>query len=367
MKYRNYCATDFANDSFFIRWVKTPDGESDWFWNSFIKENPTHKEEIEKAREMILLFDLSGRDLPSAEETERMRNGLLMSLQAEKEEHRDRMYGRNAMIAGSAYRWLKIAAMIMLVPLVSVSVYFLMDVPGGPIAFTANTGASRDVVERTNPSGQKSVLRLSDGTTVWLNAASRISYARHFDGKGTRDVYLEGEAFFDVAHDTKRPFIVHTSSILIKVLGTSFNVKSYSEEKTIETTLVKGKVRIEKTGTTDKKDDIDLVPNQRAVFDKESKAIQIREVQAENSVPWKQDRLVFDEVSIDDVVLQMERWYGVTIHVEKRGDLNCKLSATIERESLEEVLRLLEASYSIRYHIKGRDVFLEGTFCVDGH
>jgi transmembrane sensor len=366
MKYRNYSATDFANDSFFIRWVKTPDGDSDWFWNSFIKENPAHKEEIDKAREMILLFDLSGRDLPALEEIERMRNGLLMSLRAEKEEHRDRMHGRDAGIAGIAYHWLKIAAVIAVFPLVLVSVYFFIGKGGGPIALRTDTSAS-DIVERINPAGQKSVLRLSDGTTVWLNAASRITYARHFDGKDTRDVYLEGEGFFDVAHETDRPFIVHTSSITIKVLGTSFNVKSYSEEKTIETTLVKGKVRIENPGINGKKDDIDLMPNQRAVFDKESKAIQIREVQAENSVPWRQERLVFDEVSIDDVILQMERWYGVTIHVEKRGDLNCKLSATIEKESLEEVLRLLEASHNISYRIKGRDVFLEGTFCVGGH
>src|SRR5690606_37889089 len=88
-------------------------------------------------------------------------------------------------------------------------------------------------------------LFLADGTKVWLNAASRISYGKNFGNGALRDVYLDGEAFFDVAHDPDKPFIVHTSSIQIKVLGTSFNVRSYAEDNTIETTLVQGKVRIE--------------------------------------------------------------------------------------------------------------------------
>ena len=138
MKYRNYCATDFANDSFFIRWVKTPDGESDWFWNSFIKENPAHKEEIDRARELILLFDLSGQNLPAAEETDRMRNGLLMALRAEREEHRDRMSGRNATVTERSYRLLKIAAMIVLVPLVSAGVFFFMTETRGSMAVQAD-------------------------------------------------------------------------------------------------------------------------------------------------------------------------------------------------------------------------------------
>ena len=134
-----------------------------------------------------------------------------------------------------------------------------------------------------------------------LNAASRISYLREFDHGATRDVYLEGEAFFEVAHRDNQPFIVHTSSLRIKVLGTSFNVKSYSEEETIETTLIQGKVRIEQSDSSGNRiGDIELKPNQRAVFNKQSKVIDVREVPETSSEAWKQNEMVFDGETIDN-------------------------------------------------------------------
>jgi transmembrane sensor len=363
MRYRHYSAADFANDNFFIRWVKRPDEESDWFWTSFIKENPTCQEEIEKARKIISMLNFSTHELED-EEVGHIRNALLLSVRAQKEERRDANYQRRN-VPLRRYMWLKIAASVLLVSLVSFGVYFIISKANSPMDSFGETNVAL-AEQRVNPSGQKSVILLSDGTKVWLSAASTIRYAKAFEGKDTRDVYLEGEAFFDVAHNAEKPFIVHTSSINIKVLGTSFNVKSYTEEKTIETTLVNGKVRIERPATlTQAQEEIVLEPNQRAVFDKESKIIKVREVNSENSGSWKHERLVFDETPIDNVILQLERWYDVRIHVDNRGSLNCRLSAKIENESVEEVLRLLETSHDIDYRISGRDIFLEGTLCME--
>ena len=364
MKYCHYSAADFASDSFFIRWVKKPDKESDWFWSSFIKENPACHDEIEKAREIILMLDFS-IDALQDEEVDQMQNALLLSVRAQKEEKRDKNYLQRQNAPVGRYAWLKIAASLLLVPLVSFGVYFIISRANRPMELPGETNIAH-AERRVNPSGQKSVILLSDGTKVWLNAASTIQYSKAFEGTDTRDVFLEGEAFSDVAHDAERPFIVHTSSIMIKVLGTSFNVKSYSEERTIETTLVNGKVRIEKPATsTQAQEEIVLEPNQRAVFDKESKIINIRDVNSENSSSWKHGRLVFDETPVDNVILQLERWYDVRIHVENRGNLNCRLSARIENESLEDVLKLLETSHDIEYRISGQDIFLTGTLCVD--
>jgi transmembrane sensor len=362
MKYRDYSARDFANDSFFIRWVKNPDEESEWFWQSFVNENPFCKPEIERARELITLFDFPSHDL-AEEELRSMRNGLLMALHAEREEHRDNMFFQSGGFSNTGRRWLKLAAAITIVPLVSAAVFFFMKGTDNQIS-SLPTEQESGVEKRVNPVGQKSVLFLSDGTKVWLNAASKISYIKDFTEQHTRDVYLEGEAFFDVAHNGDKPFIVHTSSIKIKVLGTSFNVKSYAEEKTIETTLVHGKVRIEQSDVRGNRiGDVELKPNQRAVFNKESKIINIKEVVADNSGSWKQERLVFEEEPIDNVILQMERWFNVRIHVENKGNLDCKLTASIEKESLEEVLKLIEASHNIRYTITGSQVFIEGKLC----
>ena len=359
MKYRDYSARDFANDSFFIRWVKNPDEESNWFWNSFIKENTACAHEIETARELVDLVDFPSRQLTD-NELSGMRNSLLIALRADKET--DSKPVRRLEFMATAKPWLKLAAAVLIVPLISFGIFLLIDRVEDRFSILAEN--ERGVEKRVNPIGQKSVLFLSDGTKVWLNAASKISYAKDFKDRGTRDVYLEGEAFFDVARNADKPFIVHTSSIKIKVLGTSFNVKSYSEEKTIETTLVHGKVRIEQSDVKGNRiGDLELKPNQRAVFNKKSKVIAIKEVVGDNTGSWKQERLVFDEETIDNVILQMERWYNVKIHVGNRGNLDCKLTASIEKESLDEILRLVEASYNIRYTIEGSEVFIEGTLC----
>lgn len=365
MKYNDYSAADFANDSFFIRWVRKPDAESNWFWESFLQENPGCRESVEEARRLIKLFDFKTDDLDEADQTV-MRNRLLMGVRANTEEDKEERHVRKLMPAHAP--WWKMVAAIIVIPLVICVILLLIRRTNSDTSLADNINEGR-IENRYNPIGQKSVLLLSDGTKVWVNAATRISYMNDFTHRTTRDVYLEGEAFFEVAHNPDQPFIVHTSGIDIKVLGTSFNVKCYPEEETIETTLVNGKVQIQQSDAKGNRiGDVELKPNQRAVFNKESKVINIEQVTEGNGGSWRQEKLVFDGESIDDVFRQMERWYNVRIHVENKGRLDCKLTATIENESLEEVLKLLEGSYPIEYTIRNRDVYIEGTLCgaIDG-
>lgn len=363
MNYDEYSAADFATDGFFIRWVKNPDDESEWFWTSFMEENPASRDEIAAARKLVCLFDSPVSRLDD-EELSSMRSGLVMALLARRGEHRYSKGAPRRRIRRVSTVWLRVAAAAVIVPLVSCLLYFFVPTSRDVISQAAGDGVGLE--KRVNQESDKSLFFLADGTKVWLNTGTRISYARDF-GKGkTRDVYLDGEAFFDVVHRANQPFIVHTSSIRIKVLGTSFNVKSYSASKTIETTLVRGKVRIESNVKGRRPGGIELMPNQRAVFDKESKVINIRQVKAEQSASWKQDRLVFDGESIDQVIQQLEKWFDVTIHVENRGHLGCRLSAVIENESLEEVLKMIETTHDVHYTIHGDDVFLEGKFCDSG-
>lgn len=360
MKYRDYSAIDFANDSFFIRWVKNPDEESDWFWSSFIKENPACETEITKAREMILLVDFPPHTL-TEKEFQGMRNQLLMALRAEREEVREQR-GRWLQLGISERKWMAVAASVVAFLLVGSIIFVRTDRSDAPNVALSDTDTR--VEKRVNPSGQKSVLFLPDGSKVWLNAASKIKYAKDFHQQETRDIYLEGEAFFDVAHNAEKPFIVHTSLLKIKVLGTSFNVKSYTGEKTIETTLLEGKVRIEQTDADGSRiGDVELKPNQKAIFDRDSRVINVKEVDAGNSASWKSEKLIFDEEPMDDVIVQLERWYNVTIHVEGKGHLSCQLTASIEGESLRDVLNLIEGSHAIRYRIEGTDVYIEGKLC----
>jgi ferric-dicitrate binding protein FerR (iron transport regulator) len=123
-------------------------------------------------------------------------------------------------------------------------------------------------------------------------------------------------------------------------------------------------VRIEQSDATGNRiGDVELKPNQQAVFIKESNILNIKEIVADNSGSWRRERLVFDEALIGDVILQMERWFNIRIHFEDKANMNCRLTASIEDESLEDVLKLMAASHNIHYRISGTDVFIKGNMC----
>lgn len=211
--------------------------------------------------------------------------------------------------------------------------------------------------------GQIILKVLPDGTKVWLNAQSKLEYPSGF-GK-TREVELQGEAFFDVVKDKNRPFIVHAEGLDIRVLGTAFNIKSYPGDPSIATTLVEGKVVIEiEEGHGQLQDKIVLKPNQQAIFSRESMDISLIDVDAQRYASWTDGSLVFEDDQVYDVLNTLERWYGVNIHVEDESNLTCRLTARIDKESITETLELLKSITGIRYSIDGNEVSIEGKVCA---
>jgi transmembrane sensor len=204
-------------------------------------------------------------------------------------------------------------------------------------------------------------LTLPDGTQVWLNAKSSLRYSPDFNGE-TREVFLEGEAYFDVKKDKNRPFIVYTQDIQVKVLGTAFTVKSYKNDNTSETTLVRGKVRVEKYGVLTK-ESIELLPNQRVVYTRNSEALQKSEVVADQRTTWKEGTLRFENEPLDNVIKTMERWYDVRIVLNEVHDAECRLTASIDRESLEEMLQLLKTTTGITYTVSENIIYIDGKIC----
>ncbi|PKD18658.1 hypothetical protein APR41_17845 [Salegentibacter salinarum] len=193
-------------------------------------------------------------------------------------------------------------------------------------------------------------ITLPDGSKVSLNSGSIIEIADDFN-KSNREVYLEGEAFFEVERDEARPFVVSTSSDLkVRVLGTSFNVKSYKTDQTIETTLVSGKVELLQNNR--KKSGIALFPNQKATFDKVEDRINIEKVSTFNITSWKDGVLIFDNEPIQNVLNSLERWYDVEIKIKDSVISTYTFSGKVKRKTdIEEVLELLEASSPIKYHL----------------
>lgn len=356
MRYIEFKSEDFAKDAFFVRWIKTRDEESNWFWNSFMKQHPEKRVEIEEAIKIVNLVKFRSEAL-APEEREAMIEKLKLSIHAEKRQEPTVNFKQSK----GWVTYAKVAAMVAF-PLLVLSVFFLPDKEKVVSQLTESFSAET-VETRVNPKGQKSVIYLEDGTKVWLNSESKLTYNVSYHDASIREVYLEGEAFFDVASDPSKPFVVHTSDIFIRVLGTAFNVKSYSNDNTIETTLLHGKVTIESKGNKRPDRAYTLSPNERAVFEKNEQQITIAKVNAKSSTSWTKEQLDFDEEPIDEVLVELERWFNIEIDAPERGSLHCKLTASIKDETLEEVLEFLKVTHQIEYTIENGKVTIEGKFC----
>jgi ferric-dicitrate binding protein FerR (iron transport regulator) len=230
------------------------------------------------------------------------------------------------------------------------------------------------------PYGSRSLQVLADGTKVWLNAGSRLRHASDF-GQTAREVYLEGEAYFDVAHDTAKAFIVKTDKVDIKALGTSFNVMAYPGEANIETVLMEGKISIN--------DRIVLTPHEKGIYSRKNNQFTIEKkmpekapnhvTQAEpESLPvgqfanvtetsidpaiytsWKDELWHIESEALGSLAVKLERRYAVKIRFADRATQTLSINAVIKDESLEQVLRFLQLSAPIDFVIDGKSVVLK--------
>lgn len=200
--------------------------------------------------------------------------------------------------------------------------------------------------------GTRSKFQLPDGTTVHLNSGSKLVFPVEFNGN-SRKVELTGEAFFDVTPNPDKPFIVKTTDIYVKVLGTSFNLKAYPESNKISTTLVHGKVVLETESAGVMKQLAELNPSDRAVYQNNNKTIQIStEEDLDKFIAWKDGKLVFFNDPIDEVADKLGIWYNVTVKIGNSDLKRYRFTATFTDEPIEQVLDLLSKSSPIKYQIK---------------
>lgn len=200
----------------------------------------------------------------------------------------------------------------------------------------------------------KGTVTLPDGTTVWLNADSKISYPEIFP-EDIRKVKLEGEAYFDVAHNAQSPFIVKSDQMEVNVLGTQFDAKNYAAQLYSETTLLTGKVKVRFSSNSEF---IPLEPNQTILFDKQKNTFSIHEVEAKDYIIWTNDKLIFTNELLSDVLYKMEKWYNIRITCADDVMLDQRLSFTIRREPKEEIFKLLELIAPIKPNVEGYNVFI---------
>lgn len=243
---------------------------------------------------------------------------------------------------------LKYAAVFILAfSLGSLSLYFLNKSERRELSSTYNT-----IIV---PYGERSQISLYDGTKVWLNSGTKLRYPVVFS-RNTREVFIEGEAYFDVAKDTKHPFEVSAGQLKVLVLGTRFNICAYPEENEFSATLDEGSVNA--VNTTNGKA-IKLNPGEQVVLNLETNGLKKLSVQTELYTSWKENLLKFEDAPFSDVIKKMERWYDVKIVVDPEINTKERYTMTIKTESLREMLQLVARTTKMNYDINESTVLLK--------
>ena len=198
--------------------------------------------------------------------------------------------------------------------------------------------------------GMVSQFALSDGTKVWLNSGSELQFPTHFSGK-RRDVKLKGEAFFEVTKNKNMPFRVNAKDLNIEVLGTSFNVISYDDERQSEVILVEGKVKLTAQGDRVQKNFGTMEPGQRAIYNENQKSVVLQNVEVDKYVAWRDGNLMFRDDNMEEVAKRLSRWFNIEIVINDPNIRNYVYRATFRNENLKQVLNLLKISAPIDYEI----------------
>jgi|GEM_PF-1497215 len=330
MKYAEFDIEDFLNDEFFIRWVKHPGEETDHFWIKWINENPEKQKIVQQAREIITFVDYRNRNVLSDKAYMDLYETIV-------EKSPDiKTYERKFMWRG----WHKVAAILAFAFSSAFCIQYFLNQNSQPIVKPI------EMVSKYNPAGQKSKVKLPDGTLVHLNADSRLQFPKQFVGNERR-VSMEGEAYFEVQEDKDKPFIIDAGDNLIKVLGTSFNLMN---DQDLSVALISGKVAVEnRIG-----DVITLLPNEMLVKSKEG------EITKTNFEPfeitgWKDQYLIFKDNTLSEVMDKLEKWYGVQVESELNMEKEWSYSGIYHDKTLKYVLDGIsiasEFSYSIDKNI----------------
>ncbi|MEL7585904.1 MAG: FecR domain-containing protein [Prolixibacteraceae bacterium] len=200
--------------------------------------------------------------------------------------------------------------------------------------------------ELSSPAGIRSKVCLPDGTTVWLNGESTIRFRVPFVDE--RQVELSGEAYFDVIKNEKAPFFVDAGMAKIEVLGTRFNCKAYADDELIDIVLVEGKINLQADKNDGNARNFIMKPNEHAVIRRETGETKVAEEDIDKYVAWHQNRLMFENSTLDEVASQLERWYDLDVLILDHEIRGYRYTTTFENETLAHVVELLSLSTPIK-------------------
>lgn len=392
-KYKNYTVEDFLADDYFIQWLNDPEEEHEAFWTEFVAKYPKQRVNVEQAKFIVSMFQHEQEKL-SLDETYDIWNDVVRSNKRSK--------------VGRWGKWMRYAAIMVLV-FVSGAVSFYVyettrevhyelsevnDPNQGEAKIVLSDGTeislekneseitydsfgsqlvvNNDTITQSRnegkelmnkviiPYGKKSMIMLSDGTKVWLNAGSQLVYPSVFL-RNKREVVLVGEAYFDVAKNQDKPFFVRTAELNVRVLGTKFDVSAYPEDDFVSTTLEEGSVGLEIKGkgllAEDKQ--ILLTPNQKISLNKATRETTVRVVDVSMYTSWKEGILKSESEDLIRLIKKIERYYNIEISLKDPLVAGYKISGKLDLEnSAEEVLNIIKLTVPIDWTKKSNGDFI---------
>ena len=331
--------SDLIKNEKFIQWVVNPNFETDHFWSRWLSANPTRKDDVERARQVIQATGYKKK----YQMKEGDYNLVLSNVIEYNNRKQDSAFKRRSII----YRAGSVAAAVLALLVVTV----IITKQNEPWQ-TTDQSLSQSITKVTK-SGQKLRLTLPDGTTVVLNSESTLTYSTPFSPHD-REVSLVGEAFFDVVKNPDKPFIVHSASVTTRVLGTSFNVRSYPNEPESTVSVVTGKVQVSDGAGQE----ASLSPHTQGVFNLSKRQLLVTPFEVQGVVGWKDGLILFEKTSLGEVFSRLERWYGVHIKVQDKEVLEGEYTGRYENASLEKVLKGIGFASGFTYRIEEKEVII---------
>lgn len=378
-KYTKYQVEDFATDEDFIRWVQSPDMKSETFWDEVKNQNPELKQKISEATYIVQSLTAEESSI-SKEKVQELWNNIS-----------HRKYKKSKVRYFNYWKWAAIAILLIGISTVIVQLnkmpeFQVSDLqienvnegqvifsdgsiksinekdseievrPNGEIVIENDTLLDKssvdDEVKLTHvvmPYGKQSQLQLPDGSIVYVNSGSKLSFPVQFsDNK--REIFLVGEAYLKVKSDQQKPFIVQTPEIEVIVTGTEFNVSAYSDDDFTQTVLVEGEVSVRKNGLLNKK--VKIKPGEGVLFDRKSGEVTTELVNVEQFTSWISGYYRCENESIHGIVKKIERYYNCKISIEQ--NIAASFSGKLDlKDNVEIVLETLAFASSLE--LKGTD------------
>ena len=365
MDYTNFTVEDFASNQSFIHWVNKSDPEAVKHWDFYLSEHPEVHSTVEKARAMVINLRLAVDTKNNPAQIESIWNKIQDKVAAEGQKQAP------PRAASKVNKAMVLVSLLFLCICIATWLVLQHKIEGteSPDYYTYKKSLP-DFFEQVNETGKPLKIQLADGSIVVLESKSRLKYKANYLEDSIRNVYLLGEAFFEVARNPHKPFIVHSNEVFVEVLGTSFRVEAPENGKSIVVSVKTGKVSVyairDRAGNKDKKDGVILLPNQQVSYERTEKLFEKMLVDAPEILDTgiaKAD-FVFDNTPIAKVFKTMETAYGIDIIFDQEMMKDCNITAPLGSEPMIEKLKIICETIGATFEIIDARVVVSSSGCT---